>query len=73
MYIDGVKIRNLKIKGLYASEGITGCPIFTENGQREGDFIENLSIEGLYYKGKNGISNLKIDEKTDIVVDGKKL
>ena len=73
MYIDGVKIRNLKIKGLYASEDITGCPIFAEHDQREDDFIENLVIEGLHYKGKNGICNLKIDEKTDIVVDGKKL
>ncbi len=73
MYIDGVKIRNLKIKGMYVSEDITGCPIFAENGQREGDFIEGLVIEGLYYKGKNGISNLKIDAQTDIVVDGKKL
>lgn len=72
LYIDGVKMRNVKFKELYVSDKIEGLPIFTENGQRKDDFIDGLEIDGLRYNGEK-ICALEIDGSTNIIVDGKKL
>lgn len=69
---DGIKIKNVKIKGVFADDTLLGTPVDL-SVMRDEDFIEELEISDLHYGGNNEPIKFRKNGKSKIVFEGEVL